>query len=217
MEVNYKSTIILGIIAIIIPSAICIYFYRKASEDGEKNGCGCLGIGIIMAIAIFSIGRNFVGPDHILKIGYINGAQEAQIHKFSEYFDAPNGERLTYEEYKETYGEWYYNNTNEDLVIVTQTYTTTGDNTYTAVSKEIKPGEFFHLSMKPDYWFTELPHVVSIRTRASNRNKIKTTSKSLITYKNWYSSTADEAVSEPFDEVTVESDFSETDSIIPID
>lgn len=103
-------------------------------------------------------------------------------HKhYVDFFESPNGQKVTYDDQKGSTGFYIYNNSNrviEEVIHFYGEHDSSFPNEF--VSKTIYPGDLANLVIKPDFIFREAPNSVSITTH--HNTKIKSVSRSQLRF-----------------------------------
>lgn len=175
-------TIAIMIGAVIVISTLVKIIWKIPYKISLSHNVGCLWAIILFIGGAFVYGRvrSHYTPNTV-EIVVVNGNGSYTHKKYVDYFESPNGQKVTYEDQKESKGYYLYNNTSSVIEEVHHFY---GEHSSSLpnemVVKEIYPGDLVNLIIEPDYMFTPAPSVVTITTR--HNHKITSTSKSQLRF-----------------------------------
>lgn len=144
-------------------------------------------VGCLWAIILFLGGAFVYGAvkrhytPKTVEIIEIDRIGNLKTKHYIDYFESPNGQKVTYEDQKTSKGYYIYNNSSSIIEEVQHFY---GENNYSLpnefVSRTIYPGDLIDLVIKPDFIFTEAPNSVTITTR--HKKDIKSVSRSQLRF-----------------------------------
>ena len=175
-------TIAIMIGVVIVISTLVKIIWKIPYKISLSHNVGCLWAIILFIGGAFVYGRvrSHYTPKTV-EIVVVNGNGSYTHKKYVDYFESPNGQKVTYDDQKKSKGYYLYNNTSSVIEEVHHFY---GEHSSSRpnemVVKEIYPGDLVNLIIEPDYMFTPAPSVVTITTR--HNHKITFTSKSQLRF-----------------------------------
>lgn len=180
-DISIVLAITVGIVLLI--AALWYYFVLRKAKSRDSNPFGCLFAMAMCGCFFFPIVKTCMSPKRTIEIHEVNSGGGITSHLYQDYFEPKNGERITYEKYKEHKSSYYlYNNTDKEIVEIVQFYgnheSATGKDYF--VGSRIEPGEVHEFAIEPDYKFSTPPSSVSVVSH--HGRKIESTSKTYIQF-----------------------------------
>ena len=175
-------TIAIMIGVVIVISTLVKIIWKIPYKISLSHHVGCLWAIILFIGGAFVYGRvrRHYTPNTV-EIVVVNGNGSYTHKKYVDYFESPNGQKVTYEDQKESKGYYLYNSTSSVIEEVHHFY---GEHSSSLpnemVTRTIPPGDLVNLIIEPDYMFTPAPNTVTITTH--HNHKINSASKTQLRF-----------------------------------
>lgn len=159
-------TIAIMIGVVIVISTLVKIIWKIPYKFSLSHNVGCLWAIILYLGGAFVYGRvkSHYTPKSV-EIVVVNSNGSYTNKKYVDYFESPNGQKVTFEEQKKSKGYYLFNNTSSVIEVVHHFYGAhTSSLPNELVAKKIYPGDLVNLIIEPDYMFTQAPNTITITT-----------------------------------------------------
>ena len=175
-------TIAILIGVIIVVSTFLKIIWKIPYKISLSHHVGCLWAILLFIGGAFVYGRVMEHyPPKTVEIVVVNRNGTCTHKKYIDYFEPPNGQKVTYEDQRNSKGYYLYNNTSSVIEEVHHFYGERASSLPNEiVTKEVYSGDLVDLIIEPDYMFTPAPNTETITTR--HNNKINSTTKTQLRF-----------------------------------
>lgn len=175
-------TIAIMIGIVIVLATLLKIIWKIPYKISLSRHVGCLWAIILWlggAFVFGSVRRHY--SQKTVEIIEIDKYGNLKTKHYVDFFESPNGQKVTYDDQKGSKGYYIYNNSNRIIEEVIHSY---GEQDYyfpnELVSKTIYPGDLTNLVIKPDFIFRDAPDYVTITNH--HKSKIKSASKTQLRF-----------------------------------